>query len=89
VTTIESVEGAKRAPLQAACGSGSTVAPLFVVGCSNRQVIEATALLRADPEPNDEDIDNADLAAILPLATYVSYSARDQNGRQRAWRFKP
>ena len=43
--------------------------------CQSGQVMSATALLRMNPTPTDEDIDNAMAGNICRCATYVRIRA--------------
>ncbi|ETX13965.1 (2Fe-2S)-binding protein [Roseivivax halodurans JCM 10272] len=72
VETIEKVEGPEAKAVQDAwtridvpqCG-----------WCQSGQVMSATALLRMNPAPSDEDIDNAMAGNICRCATYVRIRA--------------
>ena len=68
VTTIEALDGAEAEAVQAAwtaidvpqCGD-----------CQSGQVVAAAALLRSNPAPTDEDIDQAMAGNLCRCATYL------------------
>ena len=72
VTTIEALGGAEAEAVQAAW----TAIDVPQCGyCQSGQVVAATALLRANPTPTDEDIDQAMTGNICRCATYVRIRA--------------
>ena len=68
VTTIEAIDGAEAEAVQAAW----TAIDVPQCGyCQSGQVVAATALLRSNPRPSDEDIDQAMAGNVCRCATYV------------------
>lgn len=68
VTTVEGVEGPEANAIREAWAEHDTPQCGY---CQSGQIMTATALLRANPNPSDDDIDNALVGNICRCATYV------------------
>ena len=68
VITIEALDGAEAEAIQAAW---TTIDVPQCGYCQSGQVVSATALLRSNPKPTDEDIDQAMAGNICRCATYA------------------
>ena len=72
VTTIEAIDGPEAEAVRAAW----TAIDVPQCGyCQSGQVMSATALLRANPAPTDQDIDQAMAGNVCRCATYVRIRA--------------
>lgn len=72
ITTIEGLDSAAATAVQSAWKKLDVVQCGY---CQSGQIMSATALLSSNPDPSDEDIDNAMSGNICRCSTYVRIRA--------------